>query len=40
MENHYKLRAIVLEIPKNIFEFKSNLFQIDNPLSKYFRDNI
>ena len=40
LENCYKQGAIVLETSQNVTEFISNLFQEDDPLSKFFQKNI
>lgn len=39
-ESCCKQGAVVLDLPRNVFEFISNLFQAKDPLSKHFRDNV
>lgn len=39
-KNCCKQGAIVLKAPRNVPNFISNLFYVDNPLSRHFRENI
>ena len=39
-ENCYRQGAIVLEVSQNVPDFISNLFHVDDPLSRHLRENI